>query len=72
MAKLIEIKNLRKSFNGKAVLKDINLEINKGDIVAIIGASGSGKSTMIRCIAGLEKGESGQILLNGENIESGG
>ena len=61
MAKLIEIKNLRKSFNGKAVLKDINLEINKGDIVAIIGASGSGKSTMIRCIAGLEKGESGQI-----------
>ena len=54
MAKLIEIKNLRKSFNGKAVLKDINLEINKGDIVAIIGASGSGKSTMIRCIAGLE------------------
>lgn len=71
MAKLIEIKNLRKSFGDKTVLKDVSLEAGKGDIIAVIGASGSGKSTMIRCIAGLENVDGGQILLNGEDMGNG-
>ena len=50
MESILKIKNLKKSFNDKVVLKDINFEVNKGDIISIIGSSGSGKTTLIRCI----------------------
>lgn len=60
--KQLEIKNLNKSFNGKQVLKNINLEIKKGEIVVIIGPSGSGKSTLLRCISSLETITSGEII----------
>ena len=53
--KIIEIKHLRKSFGENEVLKDISVTVNKGEVVTIIGSSGSGKSTFLRCINLLEK-----------------
>ena len=54
MAALIEMRDVKKSFGENVVLDGIDLEVEQGDIVAIIGSSGSGKSTMVRCLAGLE------------------
>lgn len=68
MDNVIEIKHLSKAFGGNIVLKDINATINKGDVTCIIGASGSGKSTMLRCINLLETPTSGDILYHGESI----
>lgn len=68
MEKIIEIKHLNKSFGDHEVLKDINFHVNKGEVVSIIGSSGSGKSTMLRCINLLEKPSGGEILYKGENI----
>lgn len=68
MEKIIEIKHLNKSFGNNEVLKDINFHVNKGEVVSIIGSSGSGKSTMLRCINLLEKPSGGEILYKGENI----
>lgn len=70
MASLIEIKDIQKSFGNNHVLKGVSLKVEKGEIVGIIGASGSGKSTMIRCIAGLEEIESGEIILKGSKVTS--
>lgn len=53
--KIIEINHLRKSFGENEVLKDISVTVNKGEVVTIIGSSGSGKSTFLRCINLLEK-----------------
>ena len=65
---IISIRHLAKSFGDKQVLKDINLDINKGEVVSIIGSSGSGKSTLLRCINKLEDANSGEILFEGVNI----
>ena len=65
---MIEIKNLRKSFDGKEVLSGISTTIHEGEQVAIIGPSGSGKSTFIRCINCLEDPDEGIIMFDGENI----
>lgn len=54
MSAIIEIEHLRKSFGENEVLKDINMNVNKGEVVTIIGSSGSGKSTLLRCINLLE------------------
>jgi len=66
--KLIEVKNLSKEFHGKEVLKNISLNINKGDVVCLIGPSGSGKSTFLRCLNKLEVADSGEILFEGVDI----
>ena len=66
--KLIEVKNLCKEFHGKKVLKNISLDINKGDVVCLIGPSGSGKSTFLRCLNKLELADSGEILFEGVDI----
>lgn len=68
MEKIIEVKHLNKSFGNNEVLKDINFHVNKGEVVSIIGSSGSGKSTMLRCINLLEKPSGGEINYKGENI----
>lgn len=65
---VIELQHLSKSFGANVVLRDINLEVNKGDVTCIIGASGSGKSTTLRCINLLETPTSGDILYHGESI----
>lgn len=69
---VIELKHLSKSFGANVVLRDMNLEVNKGDVTTIIGASGSGKSTTLRCINLLETPTSGDILYHGESIMSRG
>ena len=66
--KIIEIKGLKKDFGENSVLKDINFSVNKGDVTCIIGASGSGKSTMLRCINLLEEPTGGEIVYKGKNI----
>ncbi len=71
MEKVIEIKHLAKSFDKLEVLKDINFSVSKGEVVSVIGSSGSGKSTMLRCINLLEMPDSGEIFVNGKNILDG-
>lgn len=65
---IIEIKNLQKSFGEHDVLRGIDLDVRRGEVVSIIGASGSGKSTMLRCLNLLETPSSGDILYMGESI----
>ena len=65
---MISVKNLKKSFNGLEVLKGINTEIEKGDVLCIIGPSGSGKSTFLRCLNLLEKPDSGEVWLDGVEL----
>ena len=64
----LEIKDLHKSFDNLQVLDGIDLTVNKGDVISIIGSSGSGKSTFIRCLNLLETPTSGEILYNGDSI----
>ena len=63
--KLLEIENLKKSFEDLDVLHDISLGVEEGEVVAIIGPSGSGKSTLLRCCIGLEQADSGMIHYEG-------
>ena len=65
---IIKINHLRKSFGENEVLKDISMDIHKGEVVTIIGSSGSGKSTFLRCINLLEKPTGGEIMYNGERL----
>lgn len=66
---MLSIKNLRKSFDEREVLKGINLEINEGDRVGIIGPSGCGKSTLLRCLNLLEVPDSGEIIFNDNKLD---
>jgi len=65
---VIKVQNLNKSFNKNVVLKDINLEVNKGEVVAIIGPSGSGKSTLLRCMNLLETPSNGKVIFEGKEL----
>lgn len=65
---ILEIKNLKKSFDGEMVLKDVSFSLEKGECLAILGNSGSGKSTCLRCINLLERPDEGEILFEGQNI----
>ena len=66
---VLELRNLQKQFGDHAVLRDISLTVEKGQTVSVIGASGSGKSTMLRCINLLETPTAGEILFRGQNIQ---
>ena len=68
---VIQLIDLRKSYGDVEVLKGINLSVEKGEVICIIGGSGSGKSTMLRCINFLEKYNSGEVLVNGRLIGYG-
>ena len=63
---LIKIEHLRKEYPNVTPLKDVNVEIHKGDVISVIGPSGTGKSTLLRCLNRLEEPEKGSILFEGE------
>ena len=65
---MIELKHLRKEYDGVIPLRDVNAVIHDGDIISVIGPSGTGKSTLLRCINMLEKPTSGQVLINGVDV----
>ncbi len=65
---MIKVENLHKNFGELEVLKGINIEVSKGEVIAIIGPSGSGKSTFLRCINRLEEPSSGAIYIDNQNI----
>ena len=64
----LEVKNLKKSFGNHEVLKDISLSVKQGEVISIIGSSGSGKSTILRCINLLEEPSGGDIIIEGKSI----
>ena len=66
---LLSVENLRKTFSGTPVLHGIDLEVEKGDVVAIIGPSGSGKTTLLRCLNFLEKADGGRMTFAGETFD---
>jgi lipoprotein-releasing system ATP-binding protein len=65
---MIEVKNIWKSFGSLQVLKGVNLQIKKGEIVCIIGQSGAGKTTLLQIMGTLDKPDSGEVLFNGKNV----
>ncbi len=67
---MIEVQDVRKSFGDLEVLKGINFTVNKGEVVSMIGGSGSGKSTMLMCINGLEQIQSGNIRIDGTDVHA--
>ncbi len=69
MEKVIEIRNLKKSFGEKEVLKGIDLDLSRGENIAVLGGSGSGKSVLIKCVVGLIKPDSGTIKVLNHNLK---
>ncbi|WP_293268216.1 amino acid ABC transporter ATP-binding protein [Neptunomonas sp.] len=67
---MIELKSVEKKFGDITVLKGIDLSVEKGEVISVIGASGSGKSTMLYCINALEKIQSGQIIVDGIDVHA--
>ncbi|MDO4872036.1 MAG: amino acid ABC transporter ATP-binding protein [bacterium] len=67
---MISVKNLKKNFGENKVLRDVDIEINQGEVVAILGSSGSGKSTFLRCLNLLEEPTSGKIIIDGVDLTS--
>ena len=65
---ILNISHLEKAFGDHKVLKDINFSVSQGEVISIIGSSGSGKSTILRCINMLETATSGEIFFHGENV----
>jgi len=68
----VQVRGLRKSFGGQEVLKGVDLEVRPGEIFVIMGPSGSGKSVLLKHLIGLESPDAGEILINGEPVESEG
>lgn len=67
---VIELKSIRKEYDGKAIINDFNLSINHGEFITILGPSGCGKTTILRLIAGFEELNGGQIILDGQDISN--
>ncbi|MBO7486466.1 MAG: amino acid ABC transporter ATP-binding protein [Spirochaetaceae bacterium] len=67
---LLELKNIKKTFDENVIIKDLSLSVEKGEVIVILGPSGCGKSTLLRCINGLETIQDGEILLDGEVISN--
>lgn len=68
MEKIVEIKNLNKRYGKKEVLKDINLELKKGQIIGLLGPNGSGKSTLTKILSGMNANYKGEVFIDGNKI----
>lgn len=68
MTALLEVKNIHKHFNGTEVLRGVSVSANRGDVISILGSSGSGKSTFLRCINYLETPDQGSVAIDGKEI----
>ena len=68
MTEILKLEHLEKNFGDHVVLRDINLSVSKGEVISVIGSSGSGKSTMLRCINLLEEPTGGRIIFEGNDI----
>ena len=68
---MLKVDQIRKSFGDLEVLKQVNLQVNKGDVVAILGPSGSGKTTLLRCLNFLENADGGELNFDGEHVSLG-
>lgn len=68
---MLEIKNIKKSFDGQEILKGVDIRVEKGDVVTILGPSGSGKTTLLRCINFLEKPDEGTMVFDQEHLNLG-
>ena len=68
MENLLQLKNIYKNFGNVKVLKDVNINIKKGEVVALIGDNGAGKSTLIKVITGVHKPSSGQVYFKGNEV----
>ena len=66
---MLEIRGVRKAFEGNQVLKGIDLDVNRGDVIAILGPSGSGKTTLLRCINFLERADQGKLIMDGKEYD---
>ena len=66
---MLDIRDVRKSFDELTVLDGIDLDVNKGDVTAILGPSGSGKTTFLRCLNFLERADSGTLVFDGETFD---
>lgn len=69
---ILEVRGLKKSFDGVDVLENISFTVEKGDAIAVIGPSGAGKSTMLRCLIGLERADGGDIVIDGSPLMQNG
>lgn len=67
---IISIRNLKKTLGGNNVLKGVNLDVEKGEIMALVGPSGSGKSTLLRCLNRLIEADEGEVIFDDRNIKS--
>ena len=65
---MLELRNIQKAFGSLEVLKGVSLNVNQGDVIAILGPSGSGKTTLLRCAHFLERADGGELVFDGEHI----
>lgn len=72
MNEIIKLENVRKKFNGKEILNEVNLEVKRGERFSVFGSSGCGKTTLLRIIAGLEKPDDGKVYVRGKEVTSHG
>ena len=66
---MLELKNIKKSFSGRKILDGISLKVTDGEIMCIVGQSGGGKTTLLRCISGLERIDDGEMILDGRKFD---
>ena len=67
---LLKAEHITKKYSGRTIIKDINIELHKGELISLLGGSGSGKTTLFHVLSGLTTPEEGRVLLNGEDITS--